>query len=40
MFDYNDENKAYAKEEIDQFSSDFGGTEIFEPLEKIFSLKL
>lgn len=33
MYDYNDKNKKFAKEKIDEFSADFGGTEIFEPLE-------
>lgn len=36
MYDYNDKNKKFAKEKIDEFNADFGGTEIFEPLEQIF----
>jgi hypothetical protein len=29
MFEYNDDNKKYAKEKIDGFRADFGGTEIY-----------
>lgn len=35
-FDYNDANLRYCKDEIDKFSADFGGTEIFEPLQSVF----
>jgi hypothetical protein len=29
MYEYNDENKTFAKEEIDNFMANFGGTEIY-----------
>ncbi len=38
MYDYNDENKTFAKKEIDNFMANFGGTEIYQPLEDIFKL--
>lgn len=29
MYEYNDNNKKYAKDKIDGFRADFGGTEIY-----------
>ena len=38
--EYNDENLEYAIEQISDFSSNFGGTMIYEPLNDIFSQSL
>jgi len=35
-FDYTNENVQWAKNMFDTFSSDFGGTNIYEPLKDIF----
>ena len=34
--EYNEENLRTALEQIESFEADFGGTEIFDPLEQIF----
>lgn len=34
--EYNEENLQTALEKIESFEADFGGTEIFDPLEEIF----
>ena len=39
MIQYSDENMKKTKAEIAQYQANFGGTEIFQPLEKVFSIK-
>lgn len=36
-YDYNNENKKFAIDEVRKFSADLGGTEIYEPLEYMYN---